>query len=56
MDIVRFATYYNKKMKNNSTKAKRIKTIADYFQKKERKQLKYFWILKKNVICISLNT
>ncbi|GLV63313.1 hypothetical protein Bmyc01_19830 [Bacillus mycoides] len=41
MDIVRFATYYNKKMKNNLTKAKRIKTIADYFQKKERKQLSF---------------
>ncbi|HFK1746937.1 hypothetical protein CN463_18085 [Bacillus cereus] len=41
MDIARFTTYYNNKMKNNLTKAKRIKTIAEYFQKKSQGSLSF---------------
>lgn len=41
MDIGRFTTYYKKKMKHNLTKKKRIKTIADYFSKKEKEQVSF---------------
>ncbi|KSU64618.1 hypothetical protein AS034_01930 [[Bacillus] enclensis] len=32
MDIQRFTAYYNKKMKNNLTKTKRLQEISDFFQ------------------------
>ncbi|WP_305453638.1 hypothetical protein [Bacillus mycoides] len=41
MDIRRFTNYYSKKMKHNLTKKKRVKTIAEYFSKKEKKNISF---------------
>ncbi len=41
MDVGRFKAYYDNKMKNNLTKAKRVKTINDYFQKKTKNNLSF---------------
>lgn len=35
MDIERFTTYYKNKMKSNLTKAKRVKMVSEFFQKRE---------------------
>ncbi|WBL16867.1 hypothetical protein [Sutcliffiella sp. NC1] len=41
MDLDRFTNYYSKKMKNNLTKKKRIKTISDFFSKQTKKDISF---------------
>lgn len=41
MDISRFTTYYDKKMRSNLTKKKRIKTISEYFGKKLNENISF---------------